>query len=220
MSQQEKNLSLDPSIRLMEIVDLFEESEFSYLFVDEECKERNEKILYSLIEDMTDFVGSNLTMPEIVELLKEKGHIYLEKTEAYFIYFSYLHIVDVEKVVNREDNVCNLQDNASWKDHMNKALAEEIAKKQTYTALGVEDYYSPVNYEFFKSRGIYGEDTPKLIAAFNIKEDSWREFQGTDCFENDEEIGVSADLIFDNNTHYHARVEESFAALINKITTE
>ena len=220
MSQQEKNLSLDPSIRLMEIVDLFEESEFSYLFVDEECKERNEKILYSLIEDMTDFVGSNLTMPEIVEHLKEKGHIYLEKTEAYFIYFSYLHIVDVEKVVNREDNVCNLQDNASWKDHMNKALAEEIAKKQTYTALGVESYYSPVNYEFFKSRGIYGEDTLKLIAAFNIKEDSWREFQGTDYYGDDEEIGVSADLIFDNNTHYHARVEESFAALINKITTK
>lgn len=212
--QQEKNL------KLLEVVDLFKESEYSYFFDDVEDKTRNEKILKSLIEDMVVFVGSSLSFSEILEVLKKEGHYDFTRVEISFLNFSYLRIVDVEKVINRDDNACNVKGNsASWKDHMNKALAEEIAKKQTYT-LGAENYYSPVHYDFFESKGISKKNVPTLIAAFNIKEDSWREFQGTYYYGDDEKIGVSADLIFDNNTHYHARVEESFAALINKITTE
>lgn len=214
MSQQEKNL------KLLEIVDLFKESEYSYLFVDSEEQKGNEKILESLIEDMASFMGSSLSFSELFDALKEEGHDYFTKVETNFLNFSYLHIVDVEKVINRDDNVCIVKDNASWKDHMNRALAEEIAKKQTYTTLGSENYYSPIHYGFFEGKAIYGKNIPTLIAAFNIKEDSWREFQGTDYYGDDEKIGVSADLIFDNNTHYHARVEYSFAELINKITTE
>lgn len=214
MSQQEKNL------KLLEIVDLFKESEYSYLFVDSEEQKGSEKILESLIEDLDAFVGSSLSFSELFAQLKEKGHYYFTEVEANFLNFSYLHVVDVEKVINRDDNVCIVKDNASWKDHMHKALAEEIAHKQTYATLGSENYYAPVNYDFFEGKAIYGKNIPKLIAAFNIKEDSWRGFQGTDYYGDDKEIGVSADLIFDNNTHYHARVGYSFAELINKITTE
>lgn len=208
----------DKDILMVSIMESFEK-DYSHFFADKDISVFNRRILNELVEDIATLAGSQLSYSELVEELEAMEHYSFRAIEVEFIHFAYPYIVDMEKVVAREDNVCNVKDNDSWKNHMNKALAQEIAKRQTYTMLGRVNNFAPVLHGFFYGQEIKKGSIPELIAAFNIKEDSWTEFQGTACYD-DNKVGVSADLIFDNGMHYHGRIEESFGQLLINITND
>lgn len=123
------------------------------------------------------------------------------------------YVVDKEKLLNREDNVMNAGDSSDWRNGMNLALGRYIAEKGHPADFSDSPYGDGVIYDFDENPRPHGD----IVGIFNVKEDSWKIFEGTFAGVSDT-IGLKADFVYEDGHMTTKRLDKSFSEVLRKIS--
>ena len=170
----------------------------------------SEEDIINVCEEVYEHVGSSKTYSELFNSIED---FYWTNGEAVALKKMYPHVIDVDKVINREDNLLNVKPDIDihWSDSMEADIGKRIAEKKQYITLGSNSYYGLSSWEPDEYHG-------ELVGIFNVKENSWEEFQGT-FYEGDEtKVGFEAELVYEDGYSVIGRMETGFGDMINSIT--
>lgn len=129
-----------------------------------------------------------------------------DEMEAMAYYALYPYYIDIEELKNREDNVLN--DPSSFYSKMAHLIFDSGNPVSPTSSV-----YGWVDYDFIKENRTFDN----VIAAFNIQDDFWSEFEGT-FVENSYEKGMIGTFVFkDGTTRNYRYVVDELGSLISEM---
>lgn len=163
------------------------------------------KNLEEAISFLAEITPNNLTLDEVLKNNEDEvDHEYLD-----LVYPAW---VDLDAVKARKDNILNkkIEDgNTDWRVGYEIDLANFIIKNGIPVSLNAS-YYGWGDYRNEKL------DVP-IVAAFNIKEENWHEFNGTFNTEDDSTTGLSIDVVYENGASRILRYTGTLGSIMRKL---
>lgn len=117
--------------------------------------------------------------------------------------------VDKESLISREDNILALKETGNWENGYKRALSNYILSHGAPMVLDV-DHFVWEDYLLDKSL----LSNPQ--AVFDIQEDYWDEFIGTECSEF--RHGMSIDVFYESGISRRVRVVAELGEILREIT--
>lgn len=114
------------------------------------------------------------------------------------------------KIKSRPDNLLNpAEDNASLKDRFNRDVANLVISRGSLMRFN-ESFYGWEEYD-------NTEKDSHVVAAFNLKEDHWKEFAGTFASEEDSRTGFSLEVMYANGKFRKMRYEADLGSIMREL---
>lgn len=111
------------------------------------------------------------------------------------------------KIKARPDNLLNPpSDDAGWKDRFNREMAQQVITNGHLMRFS-ESFYGWEEYD-------HKEEGHKVVAAFDLKQDHWNEFNGTFASEDDSRSGFSLHVMYDNGKFRKFRYEADLGSIM------
>lgn len=192
--------------------ELFLNANIDTSYLDDSPSTEDKQIIDVAIATLAQY-GNTVTIAEILAT-EEITHTY--NYESYLIQALtdiYALWVDKEAIIARDDNVLRKPgDNnaADWKARFNYELAKLVAAKGKLMAY----YRTGYGWEDYETNRA---TLPKVVAAFNVKEDYWDEFAGTFATEDDTRTGFTAHVMYSDGTFRDLRYEGNLAQVMKEI---
>lgn len=124
----------------------------------------------------------------------------------------YEKIVDVSAITQRADNLLNAPTGTTWEAGYRNALARFMKDNAEIVSL-TADIYSWNDFAMSRKKA---DGETEIVALFNIREDEWSEFAGSDNY-SDRIQGVQAEAVFSTGESRHIRWEGKFEDIIKKL---
>ena len=160
--------------------------------------------------------GNKVTIDEILEaeeLEDYEGDRY-ECLMVHALTVLYSLWVDKHAIMNREDNLLGSQPvvpgEESWKKDFRQAVLNLVLEKGQVIGF-YASHYGWEDWEFEKG------PVPAVVAAFNLKEDWWQEFEGT-FTENKSKTGFVVTVMYEDGIFRHIRFEGELGEIIRGLT--
>lgn len=110
----------------------------------------------------------------------------------------------------RPDNLLNeASGDTGWKDRFNRQVANQVIAKGHLMRFN-ESFYGWEEYD-------YKEKGHTVVAAFDLKEDHWSEFNGTFNSEDDSRSGFSLHVMYDNGKFRKFRYEADIGTMMRDL---
>jgi len=153
---------------------------------------------------------------DLVDTEFDNDFDYQERRVVEVLSLIYKHWADFEAIESREDNVLRMADSPDdWKIGYQKSLANLIAVHGVPVSL-TPSHYGWADYDLMSSE-FNRTLRYKHIAVFNVKEDYWREFNGTFNTDDDSHSGMVADVVYSTGISRKVRYEGTLREIMDKI---
>lgn len=142
------------------------------------------------------------TLSEVIHTFDEKDiYVRYDQLESFVIEAFYPHLVDINAIRNREDNILTVsKDSTNWKDGFTAHLAEFISNSGRPVLLN-SGFYGWTDYQFNTKN--HGE----VIFASMPKSNGWDEFEGTFHEGDTRHYGYDMDVVYADGQSRVLRIE-------------
>lgn len=114
------------------------------------------------------------------------------------------------KIKSRPDNLLNPPaDDAGWKDRFNREMAQQVISKGHLMRFN-ESFYGWEEYD-------HKEEGHEVVAAFDLQQDRWKEFNGTFNSEDDSRSGFTLHVMYDNGKFRKFRYEADLGSIMRDL---
>lgn len=129
-------------------------------------------------------------------------------SEARALSALYPYYVNMEALINRKDNLLTMTETKNWVQRFHSAVAKMVLVHGTPISLQESPYKWEDNTTL--------PDPSLAVAVFNVKEDEWGVFGGTN-YGFDKIHGMSADVVYSNGYSRRVRVEGTLMEIMHKL---
>lgn len=166
-------------------------------------------IIIHALDGLESFTLTLRELGEKIELLDDFDDLYLWNQDAHrlaILASYYPFLVDKDALVAREDNLLKTPNGDDWKSGYKHALAQYLVKHGDLVLINA----SPYGWKDWD-----GKDE-KIVGVYNLKEDYWDEFAGTDC-TSESYSGYVAEVLYETGECRTLRVEADSGTILREI---
>lgn len=160
--------------------------------------------------------GNTVTWSEIVEA--EKLEVASAHSPAKHVQLaaaiSVIHSlwIDVDAVVGRPDNLLKswIEPAANWEDDYKRSVAQIVVSNGKLVSL------TPSYYGWEEERRLIKREP--IVAAFNLIEEEWDEFENTYATDEDSHTGFTVDVLYSDGNFRKFRYETDIAEMAREFS--